>query len=58
MSGFTSKKTKVSKQVQNNRMHVIEWNKSIMYSNQSINESITYVGPPLKPDLFLHKLIP
>ena len=26
--------TKVSKQTQNNRIQAIEWNKSIMYSNQ------------------------
>ena len=40
MGQFTSWKTKVSKQVQNNRMHVLEWNKSIMYNNQSINQSM------------------
>ena len=26
-------------------------------TNQSINHEVKYVGPPLKPDLFLHELI-
>ena len=42
-------------------MHVLEWNKSIMYSNRSINqpinEKISYVGLPPKPDLFQHELV-
>ena len=45
MGRFISWKTKVSNQTQNNIMHVIEWNIPIMYSYQSINERITYVGP-------------
>ena len=43
MSRFTSWKIKVSKQTQNNRMHIIEWNKSIMYSNQSIKYAISVI---------------
>ena len=31
--------------------------KSIKHDNQSINEKITHVRPPPKPNLFLHKLI-
>ena len=52
MDRFTSWKTKVSKQVQNNRMHVLEWNKSIMYDNQSINQSMRkshMLGPHQSP---------
>ena len=38
----------VSAQLRNNLMHVIKQNKS----KQPINYKITYVGPPLMPDLF------
>ena len=40
---------KVSAQIQNNRMHVIEWGKPIKHSNQSISEKITYVGSYQNP---------
>ena len=40
---------KVSTQIQNNRMHVIEWSTPIKHSNQSIYEKITYVGSHQNP---------
>ena len=33
-------KINVSKQSQNNRMHVLEWSKSSMYNNHPIDQSI------------------
>ena len=43
-------------------MHVIKWNKSIMYSNhinQFTNQSQNHIcGPPTKARLILHELIP
>ena len=42
-------RNKVSVQIQNNRMHVIEWGKPIKHSNQSINEKIIYVGSHQNP---------
>ena len=40
---------KVSTQIQNNRMHVIEWGEPIKHNNRSINEKITYVASHQNP---------
>ena len=42
-------------------MDILEWNKSSMYSNQPINQSIIrkshMLGPPTKTRLFFSELI-
>ena len=42
-------RNKVSVQIQNNRMHVIEWGEPIKHNNRSINEKITYVASHQNP---------
>ena len=57
-------RSEVNTQLRNNFEHVIEQNKINhawqlnQTNNQSINhKEITYIGPPQKPDLFLHELV-